>query len=135
MSYELAKQYAEFQTPDVSGYSKAFLKMMLFAQTVKLTNSDVYSLLRNAYDIEEMARILGKENIDKLSGNTVLGLLRYASNKKKMAEILGSDNINKLSDENVFNLLHDAFDKDEKRQILRKYYTGTNQEVISLLNQ
>jgi hypothetical protein len=101
----------------------------------KLTNSDVYSLLRNAYDIEEMARILGKENIDKLSGNTVLGLLRYASNKKKMAEILGSDNINKLSDENVFNLLHDAFDKDEKRQILRKYYTGTNPEVISLINQ
>jgi hypothetical protein len=41
MSYELAKQYAEFKTPDVSGYSKSFLKMMLFAQTVKLTNSDV----------------------------------------------------------------------------------------------
>jgi hypothetical protein len=52
-----------------------------------------------------------------------------------MAEILGSDNINKLSDENVFNLLHDLMDKDEKRQILRKYYTGTNPEVISLINQ
>jgi len=41
MSYELAEQYAEFKAPDVSGYSKAFLKMMLFAQTVKLTNSDI----------------------------------------------------------------------------------------------
>ena len=41
MSYELAQKYADFKAPDVSGYSKAFLKMMLFAQTVKLTNSDI----------------------------------------------------------------------------------------------
>ena len=41
MSYELAQKYAEFKTPDVSGYSKSFLKMMLFAQEVKLTNSDI----------------------------------------------------------------------------------------------
>jgi hypothetical protein len=32
-------------------------------------------------------------------------------------------------------LLASAFDKEEMKQILRKYYTGTNQEVISLLNQ
>jgi hypothetical protein len=126
---------------DLLEYASRHKKMAEMAEILgqeninKLTNSGVYSLLRNAYDIEEMARILGKENIDKLSGNTVLGLLRYASNKKKMAEILGSDNINKLSDENVFNLLHDLMDKDEKRQILRKYYTGTNPEVISLINQ
>jgi hypothetical protein len=101
----------------------------------KLDDRNVYELFLNVVDKEEMARILGKENIDKLSGNTVLGLLRYASNKKKMAEILGSDNINKLSDENVFNLLHDLMDKDEKRQILRKYYTGKDPNIISLINQ
>jgi len=32
-------------------------------------------------------------------------------------------------------LLSRVNDKEEMRQILRKYYTGTNQEVISLLNQ
>jgi hypothetical protein len=41
MSYELAQKYAAFETPTISGYSKAFLKMMLFAKEVKLTNSDV----------------------------------------------------------------------------------------------
>jgi len=41
MSYELAQKYAEFKSPDVSGYSKSFLKMMLFAKEVKLTNNDV----------------------------------------------------------------------------------------------
>jgi hypothetical protein len=41
MSYELAQKYAAFEAPDISGYSKEFLKMMLFAQEVKLTNSDI----------------------------------------------------------------------------------------------
>jgi hypothetical protein len=41
MSYELAQKYAAFKAPDISGYSKEFLKMMLFAQEVKLTNSDI----------------------------------------------------------------------------------------------
>jgi hypothetical protein len=32
-------------------------------------------------------------------------------------------------------LLSRVNDKEEMRQILRKYYTGTNPEVISLLKQ
>jgi hypothetical protein len=41
MSYELAEQYAEFEAPQVSGMSKAFVKTMVFAQTAKLTNDDI----------------------------------------------------------------------------------------------
>jgi hypothetical protein len=37
----LAEQYAAFKVPSVSGYSKAFLKTMLFANEVKLTNTDI----------------------------------------------------------------------------------------------
>ena len=44
----LAEQYAAFKAPSISGYSKAFLKMMLFAQEVKLdnTNLDYYMAQR-----------------------------------------------------------------------------------------
>ena len=106
----------------------------------KLDDRNVYELFLNVVDKEEMARILGPENINKLSAKNVSDLLEYASRSAhtsmaEMVEILGSDNINKLSDENVFNLLHDAFDKDEKKQILRKYYTGKDTNIISLLNQ
>ena len=52
-----------------------------------------------------------------------------------MAEILGSDNINKLNSEDIYHFIYIADDKDQMKQILRKYYTGTNQEVISLISQ
>jgi len=50
-----------------------------------------------------------------------------------MAKILGPDNINKINYDNVYNLLYYAPNKNKMRQFLRKYYTGTNPEVISSL--
>jgi hypothetical protein len=41
MSYELAQQYAEFESPRVDGMSKGFVKAMSFARTVKLTNDNI----------------------------------------------------------------------------------------------
>jgi len=99
----------------------------------KLSGPNVFTLLNHASDKEKMLKILGQNNIDKLTGQTVSYLLASASDTEKMAEILGSENINKLDGENVEHVLN--FSKKEMKQLLKSYYTGTNQEVISLLNQ
>jgi hypothetical protein len=103
----------------------------------KLDIDSVFHLLKDANEKEKMAEILGKANIDKLTDWYVFNLLYYTKNKGQMARILGPENINKLSDDDVENLLSRGSESDRgvMRQILRKYYTGTNQEVISLLNQ
>jgi hypothetical protein len=103
----------------------------------KLDIDSVFHLLKDANEKEKMAEILGKANIDKLTDWYVFNLLYYKKNKGQMARILGPENINKLSDDDVENLLSRGSESDRgvMRQILRKYYTGTNQEVISLLNQ
>ena len=99
----------------------------------KLTSNNIVKLLLRASDIDEMARILGPNNINKLNNDNVYYLLNDASNKEEMARILGPDNINKLNYDNVYNLLYYAPYKNQMRQFLRKYYTGTNPEVISSL--
>ena len=126
-----------YSTPDQEKMINFIIKYK-----TELSGGNVSDLLHLhiALDKEKMAEILGPENINKLTAKNVSDLLEYASRSAhtsmaEMVEILGSDNINKLSDENVFNLLHDAFDKDEKKQILRKYYTGKDTNIISLLNQ
>ena len=101
----------------------------------KLSSDHIYKSLRYASNIDEMARILGKNNIDKLSSDHIYRSLRYASNMNEMIKILGSDNINKLTGDNISYFLYIADDREETKQILRKYYTGTNPEVISILNQ
>ena len=101
----------------------------------KLDGDNVYRLLYNTTDREKMAEILGKNNIDKLTGQSVSALLASVSDKEKMAEILGSENINKLDGENVKHVLYYARDKKEMAEILRKYYTGKDTNIISLLNQ
>jgi hypothetical protein len=101
----------------------------------KLTGESVYVLLSRGSDLEKMAEILRQDNINKLSGDYVHTLLVSVRNKDKMARILGRDNINKLNNENIYNMLHYASDREEMKQILRKYYTGKDPKVISLLNQ
>ena len=103
----------------------------------KLHHKNILYLLLKARDKEKMAEILGQKNIDKLDRNDISFLLSRASDKEKMAEILGSDNINKLNSEDVYHLLDNASSKEEMKemkQILRKYYTGKDPKVISLLN-
>ncbi len=101
----------------------------------KLTGDIVSFLLihNTVSDKDQMARILRQENINKLSGAHVADLLSRAFDKDQMARILGPDNINKINYDNVFNLLYYAPNKNKMRQFLRKYYTGTNPEVISSL--
>jgi hypothetical protein len=101
----------------------------------KLDIDSVFHLLKDANEKEKMAEILGKANIDKLTDWYVFNLLYYTKNKGQMARILGPENINKLSGDDVENLLSRGSDTGVMRQILRKYYTGTNPEVISLINQ
>jgi hypothetical protein len=101
----------------------------------KLDIDSVFHLLKDANEKEKMAEILGKANIDKLTDWYVFNLLYYTKNKGQMARILGPENINKLSGDDVENLLSRGSDTGVMRQILRKYYTGTNPEVISILNQ
>jgi hypothetical protein len=101
----------------------------------KLNGGHVKNLLYSESDKEKMARILGQENINKLNSGSVHSLLCIAPDIEKMIKILGSDNINKLTDDNISYFIYIADDKNQMKQILRKYYTGTNQEVISLLNK
>jgi hypothetical protein len=108
----------------------------------KLNNDNVYDLLDGASDKEKMVRILGQDKLSKLNADQVSNLIYYTSDKDKMANILGSENINKIIDDGdpahidwLFGDQEPIEGKEEMKQILRKYYTGTNQEVISLLNQ
>ena len=41
MSYELAEQYAAFESPRIDGMSKGFVKAMSFALSVKLNNDNI----------------------------------------------------------------------------------------------
>jgi hypothetical protein len=59
-----------------------------------------------------------------------------------MANILGSENINKIIDDGdpayidwLFGDQEPIEGKEEMKQILRKYYTGKDTNIISLLNQ
>jgi hypothetical protein len=108
----------------------------------KLNNNNVYDLLDGASDKEKMVRILGQDKLSKLNADQVSNLIYYTSDKDKMANILGSENINKIIDDGdpahidwLFGDQEPIEGKEEMKQILRKYYTGTNQEVISLLKQ
>lgn len=100
-----------------------------------LTNNDVCALLFHANDKDETAKMLGRENIDKVTGDNVAILLGYTSDKDQIAEILGSKNINKLTSTNVYNLLRYASNRYEMIKLLKSYYKGTDQKVISLLDQ
>ena len=99
----------------------------------KLNRDDVKMLLSGDYSQEEIARILGPDNINKLTGDDVYVLIHKAYYKEEMARILGTDNINKITGNDLRKLVYGV--PERIKLILRKYYTGTDQEVISLLNQ
>jgi len=83
-----------------------YSKLKFYIMTNKLSGKDVYELINHAFDKEEMAEILGPNNINKLTGLYVSRLINYAySDREKMAEILGKNNIDKLDGNNVEYLL------------------------------
>ena len=69
----------------------------------ELTDDNVYKLLHYATNKEEIATILGTDNINKLTNDDVFNLLVYAEYKASLATILlGTDNVNKLNDDDVY---------------------------------
>ena len=83
----------------------------------------VCSLLTCCNNPENLAKILGQDNINKLSDRNVFHILNNNNSfhllnnnkeptKSEMANILGQENINKLSDNSVMNLLGSSSEKD-----------------------
>ena len=66
-----------------------------------------------------MAKIIIKYK--DLTGNNVFDLLLFATKPDEIAELLGPENINKLDDYYVHNLLINATARDEMRSVLQKY--------------
>ena len=92
----------------------------------QLSGDNVYNLLRFAKNKEEIANLLGAENINKLSGRNVFHLIRETLSRPMMfgphsfevAKILGAENINKLSGYLVFELLRSAKDVEETAKLI-----------------
>ena len=95
----------------------------------KLTFGNVYELLDNAENKDEIAKLIIQYK-KELTDEHVVILLHYATNKKEIAELLGSENISKLHAVDVSNLLYYAKNKEEMEEILKKY--GRNLKNISL---
>ena len=83
-----------------------------------LTSNNVHWLISNATNKDEIAKLLGSENINKLSHDNIFLLLSHATNKDEMAKLLGQENINKLTDLDVYTLLNYETDKDEMAKLL-----------------
>ena len=101
----------------------------------KILNSEldavnIQHLLENSNNLEEMAKALGSENINKLTAAGVYYLLGRAKNLREMVTLLGSENINKLSNVNIQNLLRDSKNIEEMATLLgsenRNKFTAAN---------
>jgi hypothetical protein len=104
----------------------------------KLEKSDIYSLLSYSSDgiLKKLKKLLGKDIINKLNSDNVYFLIRNRNHDvPELVKTLGSTNINKLDANNCELLISNAEDKYFMKQLLKMYYTGTDEEVIYLLNQ
>ena len=109
--------------------------------TNKLSASYIVELLSNyKCNVEEMAKILGKKNIDKINGLDLYNLVYIAlsgihlkrsvgiitkgseslKNSNEILKALGPKNIAKLSDDNVKYFIDNAKDPEEMGRILGK---------------
>jgi hypothetical protein len=126
----------------------------------KLNDIDVYNLLGNVSERDEIAEVIidklqsmssrqiyhlisFTEDKDKiielilnkqlfLGSEDVYNIAFYASDRDKIAELLGTENINKLNGDQVENLIQNYL---IWKTIFKRYYTGTDPEIISLLNR
>ena len=110
---------------------------LLVAKKTELNSSNIVYLMSRVswsnWGTDEIARLIINRK-PNLSGEDVFYLIKYANIKKKIAELLGSYNINKMSSLHISHLL--GFDhNDELKPIFKKYYKGTDPNIISLLNQ
>jgi hypothetical protein len=86
----------------------------------ELNDVNIQELLKNSKNLEEMAKALGSENMNKLTDDSIYYLLKDAKNLREMAKLLGPENINKLNYSNIFQLLKDAKNVREMGMILGK---------------
>jgi hypothetical protein len=110
---------------------------LLVAKKTELNSSNIEYLMRrvswNNWGTDEMARLIINKK-PYLSGDDVFHLIEYANIKKKIAELLGLYNINKMSFLHISNLLRSDHN-DELKTIFKRYYKGTDPEIISLLSE
>ena len=107
----------------VDDNKKEKLAELIIKYKSELTNYNVLDLLYYATDIDKVAELLGKDNINKLSDSNVHTSSRYADNKKeekdKMAQIIIKYK-SELNNYNVLNLLRYATDKDKIAELLQR---------------
>jgi hypothetical protein len=113
-------------------------KILNYEMINKLEKSDIYNLLSYSSDgiLKKLKKLLGKDIINKLNSDNVYFLIRNRNHDvPELVKTLGSTNINKLDANNCELLISNAEDKYFMKQLLKMYYTGTDEEVISLLDQ
>jgi hypothetical protein len=113
-------------------------KILNYEMINKLEKSDIYNLLSYSSDgiLKKLKKLLGKDIINKLNSDNVYFLIRNRNHDvPELVKTLGSTNINKLDANNCVLLISNAEDKYFMKQLLKMYYTGTDEEVIYLLNQ
>ena len=94
------------------------------AKNQELSPYNVFSLIYYTNDIDKIAKILGRDKINKLERGAVQILLHYAmltSEIHKMAKILGQENIDKIYVNDIYQLFLTSKDKYEMAEILGSY--------------
>jgi hypothetical protein len=82
-----------------------------------LTSDNVYNLIKYATNKDEIAKLLGPENISKLNDDNVFNLLYNATNPDKMAELI-IQNKKDLTFSNIYSLIYNAKNKDEIAKLI-----------------
>ena len=100
----------------------------------KLTDENVFSLLDNATNPDEIAKLIIQYKKELTYGD-VFNLLDNAKNKDEIAKLLGSENMSKLTFGNVYELLDNAENKDEIAKLIIQYKKElTDEHVVILLH-
>jgi len=115
--------------------NKASIAKLLGAYNISnIYEFDISNLLRFAIDRDKLAEIIidYKTNFDNES---VYNLLYYAVNKENIAKLLGTDNISKLELTSINHLLDFLPDKQKMAQVLNHYHTKKKPEIQELIDK
>ena len=99
---------------------------------------NVYSFLEYSTNLYNIAKILGKENLNKLKVSHIEDLLQYSgyNDVDDLAEVLGSDNISKLDDITISSLF-DSVDYSKTpilKNIIKTYHKNITPEIQEILD-
>lgn len=101
----------------------------------KLFENHISSLIYSSDNRSKILRIIVGYGKEIPNGNIkfLLGTAHYKPAMEEIAEILGSGNINKLSHNDFSQIIDHSYSKDLLKSVLRKHYTGSDSQIISLL--